>query len=739
MKNFIISFVKLYLILVSVMIFSSNLSASETMETDELSGLSLGSLLNMDISVATKTEMTLEDAPSVVSVITANEIKNMGARNIIDVLRTVPGFDLTHYMLIPLHELNVRGQHSSQDNNKINFMLNGHSMQAAWSSALAHFDTIPLANINKIEIIRGPGSALYGSGAFLSVINIITKQGGEEPSRVSAGYGSFGTATSYGEFSYGDEDFKTYLYADVYSTDGYKKTVDSDMATQLFTEAGSAAPGDITYSSEYYTLQADIRYKDFYFSGFFQELKPENAVGVSKALTDEDDMESWYAYGEFGYKFSLQDRGNLLIRAFYDQSMIDYEYEIFSEETAAILGGYPEGEGIHGTPSVDQTVWGAEVASDYTAYPGIQLAGGVSYEHFKQFNVRHHANSNYTGSPFAIEGITYAPFQYLDGFRDISEEANWNKDADRSVFALYFQGFIDLKELFDLEKGVERLSITSGVRYDDYDDTGSAASPRLGIVYAPTDDLYFKLLYGTAFRAPTLRELYNTNNPSEIGNENLKPEKCATIEAQIGYNFRENIKTSLTFFHIRTKDAIQAVPADIGNILENKGKIESVGAEAEFRVYLDKLKYLYCNATWQVVRSSTNETIFSPGGRPYTQDDFNPGNIPEFYGNIGVNYDFSKYVTGNVWVNYVGERERSEEIVWAGEKLVKQDTRDAVKARTLVNASLTFRNFCKGIEIQLSGFNLSDTDHRDPDPISALEHDLPRPGRSFTGRISYSF
>jgi len=736
MKNFVIFFVKLGLILVSVLIVSPSLSASET---EELFDLPLESLLNMDISLATKTEMTLEEAPSIVSVITADEIKNMGARNIADVLRTVPGFDLTHYVILPMHGLNVRGQGSSQDNNKINFMLNGHSMQAVWSSAFAHFDTIPLANINRIEIIRGPGSALYGSGAFLGVINIITKQGGDGPSGVSAGGGSFGTATSYAEFSYGDEDFKTYLYADVYSTDGYKKTVDSDTATQIFTQAGSAAPGHTTYSSEYYTLQADIRYKNFYFSGFFQELRPENMVGVSNALTDEDDMKSWYAYGELGYKLSLQDRGELQIRAFYDQGMIDYGYEVFSEETAAVLGGYPEGEGLHGNPSVDQTVWGTELASDYRAYPGIRLAAGVSYECFRQFNVRHHSNSNYTGSPFVIDGVTYAPFQYLDGFRDISEEANWNKDADRNVFALYFQGFIDLKEIFDLEKGVRTLSITSGVRYDDYDDTGSSVSPRLGIVYAPTDDLHFKLLYGTAFRAPTLRELYNTNNPSEIGNEDLKPEKCATIEAQIGYDFRENIKTGLTFFHSRTRDTVQAVPGDIGNILENKGDIESAGAEAEFRVHLDKLKYLYCNATWQIVRNLTNETIFSPGGRPYMQDDFSPGNIPEFYGNIGANYDFSKYVIGNVCVNYVGKRERSEEMVWADEKLVKQDTRDAVKARTLVNASLTFGNFYKGLEIQLSGFNLFDTDHRDPEMTGALEHDLPREGRSLMGRVSYTF
>ncbi len=96
MKNFRTDFVTRLFIAVSVLVFcfSPGVFAEEHTETDELSDLSLGELLNLEVSVATKTEMRIEEAPSIVSVITDNEIRNMGARSVEDILKTIPGFDV---------------------------------------------------------------------------------------------------------------------------------------------------------------------------------------------------------------------------------------------------------------------------------------------------------------------------------------------------------------------------------------------------------------------------------------------------------------------------------------------------------------------------------------------------------------------------------------------------------------------------------------------------------------------
>jgi len=101
--------------------------------------------------------------------------------------------------------------------------------------------------------------------------------------------------------------------------------------------------------------------------------------------------------------------------------------------------------------------------------------------------------------------------------------------------------------------------------------------------------------------------------------------------------------------------------------------------------------------------------------------------------------NLNKYVNANVWINYVGERDRSEEKKWDGENLVLTDGRAPINERYLVNASLTFRNIVKGMEIQLSGYNLLDDKHVDPEPSGSVENDIPQPGKCFMARTSYSF
>ena len=681
------------------------------------------------VTVATKTKMTAQEAPSVVSVITGVDIRNMGARNIIDVLRTVPGFDLVKADSSPLHMIYIRGLNSAT---KVSIMINGHSMQAFWGGPYFHLDSLPINSIRKIEIIRGPGSALYGTGAFLGVINIITKEGGHEPSRVSFEGGSFDTARPSAELSLKDERLKIYMYAEHYRTDGYDGTIESDRAAVLPIFAPSASR-EMTNETRHYTFQANMSYDSLYFSGFFQKAHPEYPVGGRSVLTDEDDIDTSYAFAELGYGLPTGDRGNLRMRAYYDHGNLKPIQEHAPEETAQMYTGFPDGEGLHGGNWVKVSVTGTEITGDYEAYPGIGLVAGASYEYVRQYDVKTYANYNLTGKPLEIGGVTYPPFpfQYFPG-RILPDSAKWNRNTDRSIAAAYVQGIFDLKEIFSLEGSTENLVLTIGARYDSYDDIGSSANPRLGIVWAPTEKLWFKMLYGEAFRAPGLALLYMQNS----GNPDLKPEKVSTAEGLVGYHFTRTVSGSLTGFYVSAEDMIGFSE----NMFENVGKTESHGMEAELRATFGRNRYAYLNLTWQDVKNATHSAIVSEGGQTYVHDDFHPGTAPEFYGNIGVNYGFTESIIGNISLNYVGERDRTGEKIWIGEDLLDKDQRDPVKERWLLSASLTFRDFfAKGTELQLSGFNLLDEDHRDPDQDGFILNDIPCPGRSFMGRISYSF
>ncbi len=694
------------------------------------------------LSIATRTEMTEETAPSIVSVITGEQIRNMGARTVIEVLRTVPGFDLVHYGAIPTHKIVIRGMGSSNANEKVRIMLNGHSLKDFyWGAFGPHFDALPIANIRKIEIIRGPGSALYGTDAFLGVINIITEQGGDKPSELSVEVGSDTTLKPYSSLSYKKDDLKIYLYADYYSTEGYEGTVESDFAAQFFGPEYSNAPGKLNNKDRHYAVQTDIRYKDFYFSGFFSRSDPDYPAGSYYTLTDENSIETWYGYGEAGYSLNISDKVHLGIKLYHDRADVKMMGEIFPEQTAHLPGmyeGFPADEGVYDGIASRHAATGAELTADNEIFSGIQLTGGISYEYVRHYDIRRYANYNNTGQPIELGGIVYEPFppfQYLTGsITDLSEKGSGVTEKDRKAFAVYAQSIFDLKQIFSLSRGVENLSLTLGGRYDHYDDIGSSTNPRLGIVYAPTKKLWFKALYGEAFRAPDFSELYFEGNAEEQQKKALKPEKISTAECLVGYHFTPNISADIGFFQTEAGDLITWYPKGDSTSLVNIGEMQSYGMEAELKASFGKYRYVFLNFTWQDVKDTTNAQIM---GTTEHQEDFNPGGIPRNYGNLGVNYDFfNEHVIADFSVNYTGKRRRSGEEIGYGEKL---DQRKPLKAQTLVNASLTFRNFFKGMELQISGFNLFNADHRSPLSFNALENDMPHAGRTFTGRISYSF
>jgi len=248
--------------------------------------------------------------------------------------------------------------------------------------------------------------------------------------------------------------------------------------------------------------------------------------------------------------------------------------KFFSEETAEMERhtGFPPGESPTGSPLAKYSYLGGEIQADYELNPDIQFVAGTSCEYWKLFDVEHYANHNVTGAPLEVDGVVYPgfPYQYFHtGWTDISENGNWLEEADRTIIALYAQGIFNLKELLGLETGAENLSLTAGVRYDHYDDFGSTTNPRFGMVWAPTGNLWFKTLYGTAFRAPSFGNLYYKNNPATTGNKDLGPEKIQTIEGLIGYNFTENMTGSVTCFNIKAEDIIQIKKPAMGQCRRN--------------------------------------------------------------------------------------------------------------------------------------------------------------------------
>src|SRR5438128_3954139 len=146
-------------------------------EFHDFEDLELDDLLNVTISIAAGRTQTLEEAPSIVSVVTDEDIRRMGARTLEEVLETVPGIEVLTDNLgrgrIVIR--GVPGGLTSGSSENVLVLFNGHRVNEDISggATIVNLD-FPVENIKKVEIIRGPGSALFGANAFLGVINIVT-------------------------------------------------------------------------------------------------------------------------------------------------------------------------------------------------------------------------------------------------------------------------------------------------------------------------------------------------------------------------------------------------------------------------------------------------------------------------------------------------------------------------------------------------------------------------------------
>ena len=155
--------------------------------SDESVDLSLTDLLNVKVVVASKTEEKISEAPGVISVVTRDEMERFGARTLKDVLMRMPSFALSAIYMTDRSSVAIRGDQLSPAANHSLLLINGRPVREAEEGGIKSemYESFPVASIERIEVIRGPGSVLYGSNAFTGVINVITKKAAENKVAVS--------------------------------------------------------------------------------------------------------------------------------------------------------------------------------------------------------------------------------------------------------------------------------------------------------------------------------------------------------------------------------------------------------------------------------------------------------------------------------------------------------------------------------------------------------------------------
>lgn len=230
----------------------------------KLKSLSLEHLMNIDVATvnaASKFDQKTTEAPSYVTVITAEEIEKYGYRTLADVLESVPGFYVTNdrnYSYV-----GVRGLGRQDYNDRVLLLIDGHRLNdPVYGEALIGTEfPLDIDLIQRVEIIRGPGSALYGTNAFLAVINVITRRGRDvKGAEVSAGGGSLGTEQVRATFgNQGSRGPQWLVSGSLYNSSGNESLFFPELAAPA-TNNGVAAKAD---GDQSHSFLASLEYRDF--------------------------------------------------------------------------------------------------------------------------------------------------------------------------------------------------------------------------------------------------------------------------------------------------------------------------------------------------------------------------------------------------------------------------------------------------------------------------------------------
>ncbi|WP_026016911.1 TonB-dependent receptor [Catenovulum agarivorans] len=296
-------------------------------------GLSLEDLYGDEefVSIATGTKKAIHKAPSVAMVITADDINKMAANNVHEIIETVAGI---HAYPSKLNRMNpsysIRGLHTDQ-NPQVLVLVNGVRTTYEFTGAKWNVFDVGVNLIERIEIIKGPGSAVYGADAYSGVINIITKtsDNGFE-NNFGAKVGSFKTKSAWLNYGHKDEGYSYTVNSQWQTTDGdLGRVVDQDLLSIMGLTDLSLAPGPLDTKHEYIDLHFDGRYKNFYTNLWYLDIEGGTGAGAAQALTDKDYTKSTQYFVQVSYKKELSDKFRIDVKGFAQKYDSETYFQIF--------------------------------------------------------------------------------------------------------------------------------------------------------------------------------------------------------------------------------------------------------------------------------------------------------------------------------------------------------------------------------------------------------------------------
>ncbi|MCC6746766.1 MAG: TonB-dependent receptor [Deltaproteobacteria bacterium] len=649
--------------------------ASARPAAKRIEDVSLEELLQ-PVVTASRYEQRQQDAPSAVSLVMADEIQRYGYLTLGELLASLRGVYVTddrNYSYLGMRGFGLTGDY----NTRALLLVDGQRANTSvYDSASVGLDfPVDLDLIERVELVRGPSSSLYGSNAFFGVINVLTKPAASVGASASVGLGSLGTYRAAARFgrrvgpvdllvsaTYGHRDGQRWLYYrefdDPSTRNGMVEKQDAEDWAQLFAStrvAGLSATGAF---------------------GWRRKRVPTASFGTifgdpSLATIDAQGYAALRYQKRFRNGFELDARASFN-HSFYDG---DYPYDRRASETDPPLRAINRDTG-------SGSWWGTDVLVSHPVTRWLKLSGGGELRHEFRQN-----QDNYDAEPRVVQ---------------------LERRDSTTLFGAFAQA--------DLTPH-RRVSVTGGVRYDHYvGPIGGSLSPRGAVIVSPWSRAHLKLLVGSAFRAPSAYErFYAAGDPAQgdaqLGNPDLGPERIQTYEAVLEQHLGRYLRGQLGGYYYRAHELIRLATLDaLRNVrFTNLDTVHAYGLEAELE---GRIRGVHLRVSYAAQRTHDVATERPLENSPAHLAQLNLS-VPLYRDNLFV----------SLAARYVSRRTGKEQTVVLG--------------HSLVDLTLLSRELPKGLVITACVRNLLDARYFHLGGAEHVQSMLEQNGRTFWLKADY--
>jgi iron complex outermembrane receptor protein len=576
---------------------------------------------------------------------------------------------------------------------------------------------MPVNGLKRIEVIKGPGSAIYGADAFGGVVNLVSDNEQDATSKLNLRSGRFNSQQVGGQHVFNQAEHRFHLAFNYLNyDDDPNRIVTSDLQSTLddiFGSNASKAPGSIDEHYEVFSLNALWQWQNWSLNYWgWRNIDGGLASGVSQSINTGSHFSSFTDHLKLEWDLSQQLAVDdmQLVMTFKRQNSKPFLH-VFAPGTILPIGS--DGN-VNFVNPVGQTLF-------TDGYIGAPFSFGKTFNlNLTQLlDISNHKVRWQMG--FERRRITTKELKnfgpgVLDGTELVVDGALSDVTGTEYIFMpalsreFYFLSLLDEWQIND------SFIVNLGARYDHYSDFGATINPRVSGLWKINHSYTLKMFTGSAFRAPSFMELHITNNPVAIGNTQLQPEGVDTVETglAIEYLLGDNLFMSTSLFRYHADDLIDFVfdPVTNSNIAQNVG--EQIGKGGEFTLRYKPQQNITVNVNYSRMIGQSNDQ------QPLAD-------YPAKMLYASVNWQVNQYWQWALDSKWIADRARKV-----------GDDRPNIKDYQCVTTRVSHTNLIEGLTVALAVKNLFDEDALEPSN-GLIPDDLPLHGRLWSVEFNYVF